>query len=920
MPVLIYETGPLKGHTLRLEMDKVYSLGRDPKNDVEIDDELASRVHARIRGKDGTYFIKDSGSSNGTLVNDQKFDLTELASGDKITIGATILSFLSDDEAGGGAGKTLGGYKLLQRLGRGGMGTVYRALQLSLNREVALKILSPELSRDPAFLQRFLKEARAAGQLNHPNIVQVYDVDQAEGLIFYAMEFVPGGTVEDHVFKSGLLPIDDALRLLLDAARGLQYAEVKKIVHRDIKPDNLMMTDIGTVKIADLGLALAAHDDTGESTGILGTPHFISPEQARGQALDTRSDLYSLGATFFRMLTGKTMYHGANAKDIIRQQVKEPPPSLKEARNDAPDRICDIFQRLVQKDPADRFQSPSELIDAIEAVRARRSGRTGVVVFGLVAIAAIAASVLVVLKNGENANDGTRTVIVNTPDEELTHQMKEQQALLLRQQRENEAMQERLALDGREESLGREAYLAGLKDLIARHDGTTAAEGAREKAEAIEAAIANERRAAAQRAAAIEAAIAKMEKTVATAISENRFVDALIAIDTRAGTAEALATDTGLSDAARRLALDVERTADQVLNGLVADAKRALAASEFKTARSLLDQVAAAIDPRDRAPEGSARERLHAVATLVEAARAEADRVEDEHRRSVLAADLEILRSTFDWNRFYDDLAAYRIPDALQRLEAMAKQLKTEEYIDYVERRIDDVRAADWMLTELKDRLRTATLANTEIEHPERHAPATITGLSPENDGVLVQVARAGGLTTSVLRFDSFDTTAEILDLFERVATTANERLHVARSAVALASAAAHAHAVRIREQIDRYDPAAGWSAAQRAGLVDVTFHSLDSPRLTELLTSIESEATLKAEIDALRRRIDREREVRDIFIEALEPFSRPESSIRFSASLTRLEQIVATYRDTDFFLATYDLFNGGGEALSLVD
>ncbi|MFG0318069.1 MAG: FHA domain-containing protein, partial [Planctomycetota bacterium JB042] len=224
MPVLIYETGPRKGQTIRLEEGGVYVLGRDPRAQVPIDDELASRQHAKLRGKDGRYFVKDATSSNGTLVNDARVDLAELSSGDKVTVGTTILTFLSDQEAGGD-GRTLGGYKLLQRLGRGGMGTVFRALQLSLNREVALKILSPELSRDPSFPDRFLKEARAAGQLNHPNIVQVYDVDREGGLVFYAMEFVPGGTVEDRLNKEGALPVDEALRLLLDAAKGLQYAE-----------------------------------------------------------------------------------------------------------------------------------------------------------------------------------------------------------------------------------------------------------------------------------------------------------------------------------------------------------------------------------------------------------------------------------------------------------------------------------------------------------------------------------------------------------------------------------------------------------------------------------------------------------------------------------------------------------------------
>ena len=267
-------------------------------------------------------------------------------------------------------GRTLAGYRILEKVGAGGMGAVYRAEQLSLHREVALKVLAEKLVSDSAFVDQFVNEARAAGALNHPNVVQVYDVGEAEGRHFFSMEYIHGGSIENRIPRGTGVPWSDALSWFLDAANALVFAEKKGILHRDIKPDNFMISQDGSAKLCDLGLAKKSESDDLLSQGIIGTPHFISPEAIRRRTdVDRRSDLYSLGCTFYKVLTGKNPYPLGSVKEILLAHLNAPVPRVSALVSDVPKELDEIVFRLMQKEPADRFQDAGELWNALDKVR-----------------------------------------------------------------------------------------------------------------------------------------------------------------------------------------------------------------------------------------------------------------------------------------------------------------------------------------------------------------------------------------------------------------------------------------------------------------------------------------------------------------------------------------------------------------------
>ena len=405
MPLLLVERGNDKGASLKVEAGNSYVVGREnPQAAVKLNDPMASRAHFQISGQNGVFKINDMKSRNGTLLNDEKLapdQEKELKIGDKVQVGETIFSFLNDskeESAGGLTGKVIGGYKLMERVGRGGMGTVYKAEQISLKREVALKVLSAKLLSDPVFVERFVEEARAAGGLIHPNIVQVIDVGSDRGIYYFSMEFMGNGSVGDVVAKEGAIPWDRALAMMTDAARGLVFAEKNGIVHRDIKPDNLMLTSEGTVKIGDLGLAKKAEEGAGDKS-IFGTPHFIAPEQAQGKPVDNRADIYALGASMYRVLTGKTPFSGENVKEILVKQIQEEPKPIQELAAEVPDELAAVISKMMKKKPDDRYRSAQGLLEDLErigvmyhveahgAARSARRSKAIAAVFGVVALA-----------------------------------------------------------------------------------------------------------------------------------------------------------------------------------------------------------------------------------------------------------------------------------------------------------------------------------------------------------------------------------------------------------------------------------------------------------------------------------------------------------------------------------------------------
>jgi len=373
---LYVERGPLRGKELQLEEGKVYVLGRDAACALQFPDALTSRQHLTVRASKGKFFLRDLNSSNGTFVNGELVHKTsELKLGDQVEAGETLLSLLADDERpteGGLVGREIAGYKIIERVGRGGMGTVYRARQLSLDRIVALKVLSPSLAWDKEFIERFMQEVRAAARLVHPNIVHALDVGQEGTIHYFAMEYMAGGSIEDRIEREGRIAPDRAVPMLLDVARGLAYAEEQGVVHRDIKPENLMIDDQGAVKIVDLGIAgqLEGRRSYTQSEGVFGSPHYIAPEQAAGERIDHRADLYGLGASAYRMLSGRTLFTANSQAEIMSKHVNEDPDPLQQVAPWVPRRLCKVVMKMIEKDPDDRFASARDVIQALEGLSA----------------------------------------------------------------------------------------------------------------------------------------------------------------------------------------------------------------------------------------------------------------------------------------------------------------------------------------------------------------------------------------------------------------------------------------------------------------------------------------------------------------------------------------------------------------------
>jgi len=270
------------------------------------------------------------------------------------------------------AGKMVGGYELVQKLGRGAMGAVFRARQVAADRTVALKVLPPRLAQDKSFVDRFLREARAAAKLNHPNIVEAIDVGYAEPYYYFAMEYVDGISLKTVLGARNSLPQERALEIAHDIARALGHAHEAGIVHRDVKPDNIMLAAGGMPKLADLGLARAAVGDNrqlAESGKAIGTPDYISPEQARGdEDIDGRTDIYSLGATLYHMLVGQPPYAGNSSVEVMSKHLTEPPPDPRELNTGISPRVSEVIRRAMAKHREQRYQTMAAMRRDIERI------------------------------------------------------------------------------------------------------------------------------------------------------------------------------------------------------------------------------------------------------------------------------------------------------------------------------------------------------------------------------------------------------------------------------------------------------------------------------------------------------------------------------------------------------------------------
>jgi serine/threonine-protein kinase len=264
-------------------------------------------------------------------------------------------------------------YEMEGELGRGGMAIVYRARDVRLKRGVAVKLLPPDLAFRADIRSRFLREAETAARLSHPNIVPIYAVDERDGLVYFVMSLVQGGSVGDRLRRAGAMSVAETRRILREVADALAYAHASGVVHRDIKPDNILLdAESGRAMVTDFGIARAASDD-GEgprltATGAaLGTPAYMSPEQCAGdREIDGRSDLYSLGTVAYQMLAGEPPFTGGNTPSIMMRQVTERPVRLRQRRPDVPEDLDRIIMRLLEKDPANRFLDGQSLVAALD--------------------------------------------------------------------------------------------------------------------------------------------------------------------------------------------------------------------------------------------------------------------------------------------------------------------------------------------------------------------------------------------------------------------------------------------------------------------------------------------------------------------------------------------------------------------------
>jgi serine/threonine-protein kinase len=271
------------------------------------------------------------------------------------------------------SGQQIPGYKILGKLGAGAMATVFKARQLSLDRTVAIKVLPRKFSANMQFIERFYAEGRAAAQLNHPNIVQAYDVGQAGDYHYFVMEYVEGRTVYDDIVKHKRYSENEALDLVLQIAEALLHAHAKGLIHRDVKPKNIMINKEGVAKLADMGLARAISDKEAaeaEQGKAFGTPYYISPEQIRGElTIGPPADIYSLGATLYHMVTGNVPFDGKNPSAVMHKHLK--------AELAAPDHvnpklctgISEVIEMMMAKNPKARYQNCKDLMVDLRAVR-----------------------------------------------------------------------------------------------------------------------------------------------------------------------------------------------------------------------------------------------------------------------------------------------------------------------------------------------------------------------------------------------------------------------------------------------------------------------------------------------------------------------------------------------------------------------
>ena len=369
MARLIIINGPQAGAEFILKEGE-NEIGRQPECRISLADPKTSRSHARITlGSGGFCSVEDLGSSNGTFMNGTPLaprSPRRLSEGDELRVGLNAFRFSADSSA---PELEIPGYELEDILAEGGMGTIFRATERDSGREAAVKILHSEQAETSEFVERFIQEARAAARLSHPNIVRIHNVGKtANGRYYCIMELVRGTSLAHHI---GRLTAAAAAKMFLEMADALEHTHRHGIIHRDIKPDNILVDKDGEPKLTDLGIAILDRQDTArdDSGQVLGTPHYMSPEQAAGRDVTPATDIYSLGATFYHVFSGHPPFDGETAEEIMVKQVREIPSPLAAAEG-VPLELALVVDRAMSKSPGDRQPDAAALRDDIaQAIR-----------------------------------------------------------------------------------------------------------------------------------------------------------------------------------------------------------------------------------------------------------------------------------------------------------------------------------------------------------------------------------------------------------------------------------------------------------------------------------------------------------------------------------------------------------------------
>ena len=258
-------------------------------------------------------------------------------------------------------------YKIIKSIGEGGMANVYLAFDTILEREVAVKILRGDLAEDEKFVRRFQREANSASSLKHPNIVEVYDVGEDDGKYFIVMEYINGKTLKSLIKKRGILTLEEVIDIMLQLTSAVSCAHDSYIIHRDIKPQNVMILEDGRVKITDFGIAMALNNnELTQTNSVMGSVHYLPPEQANGSGSTIKSDIYSLGILMFELLTGKLPFKGENAVEIAIKQMREPIPSVKSISPDIPQSVENVVLKACAKNPKNRYETARDMFEDIK--------------------------------------------------------------------------------------------------------------------------------------------------------------------------------------------------------------------------------------------------------------------------------------------------------------------------------------------------------------------------------------------------------------------------------------------------------------------------------------------------------------------------------------------------------------------------